>query len=232
MGDFNQFMWIKRNTNLVRGPILEIGSKYYDKSTFINYRELFPDHDFVGVDLTEGVNVDLTLNITENIAKIREKLKKTSFQCIICCSVLEHIDNIFEASQNISNLVENEGVLFVSVPFIWEEHGYPNDFWRFTPNAIRYLFPKFKFADERSTISSQLAHHTEELNIGLNTFITGENYFAKNSAVKNYVLRKLMRLSMFIKEKHFRKEYLFRKFINDPGRYKKCCINMVGIKNE
>ena len=42
------------------------------------------------------------------------------------------------------------------MPFVSRFHGYPSDIWRFTPEAIRYLFPKLHFDMDasRATIST------------------------------------------------------------------------------
>jgi hypothetical protein len=31
--------------------------------------------------------------------------------------------------------------IFVTVPFCWRIHGYPSDYWRMTPEALKVLFP-------------------------------------------------------------------------------------------
>lgn len=45
-----------------------------------------------------------------------------------------------------------DGVVFISVPFCWKIHGYPSDYWRFTPEAIKVLFPEIKFLNDRSNM--------------------------------------------------------------------------------
>jgi hypothetical protein len=42
----------------------------------------------------------------------------------------------------------------VGVPFSWEIHAYPNDYWRFTADGVRVLFPGFEFDAARSVIAS------------------------------------------------------------------------------
>ena len=37
------------------------------------------------------------------------------------------------------------GVIFLSVPFVFQVHGYPNDYFRYTPNGVKVLFPKLDF---------------------------------------------------------------------------------------
>jgi hypothetical protein len=50
--------------------------------------------------------------------------------------------------------LNKNGVLYVSVPFSWKFHAYPSDYWRFTPEGIRILFPKIVFNFENSNMST------------------------------------------------------------------------------
>lgn len=52
MGDMNQFKFVKSNAHRVKEPILEVGSKNYGNTP--DYRSLFPDFEYIGVDMEEG----------------------------------------------------------------------------------------------------------------------------------------------------------------------------------
>jgi hypothetical protein len=47
------------------------------------------------------------------------------------------------------------GKICISAPFAWKFHGYPSDYWRFTHEGIKILFPEIQFdADDcRSSTS-------------------------------------------------------------------------------
>ncbi len=175
MGDINQFQWVQQNQHLINGPVLEVGSRHYSKESSINYRALCKSVEYIGIDMSPGDNVDLVLNLTEDFSLIEEKLDGKRFNTVICCSVLEHVDNIFQMTQNISRLTNAGSVLFVSVPFTWRFHGYPNDYWRFTSEAIKYLFPEFSFKQELGTVSSNIEGDVEALEENPNSFIVKNN---------------------------------------------------------
>lgn len=59
---------------------------------------------------------------------------------VICLSVLEHVDDPFGAAMDLNDILEPGGIAIVSVPFMFPEHRSPSDFWRFTPDALRYIF--------------------------------------------------------------------------------------------
>lgn len=156
MGDVNQFAWVSRNRSLLSGPVLEIGSRHYSPDSSEDYRSLCDGLGYLGVDLSAGDNVDVVLDLTRDFADVDEALGHRTFGTVVCASVLEHVENVWAMASNITRLVEPGGRLFLSVPMSWRFHGYPSDYWRFTPNAVRVLFPAFDFDDAASTISSNL----------------------------------------------------------------------------
>ena len=230
MGDFNQYFWVQENKFLVNGPILEVGSKFYNPKTSMNYRKLFPELTYKGLDVAEGDNVDFVADITQAFEKLERELEPKRFNTIICNSVLEHVDNIFAAAENISRLLHEQGVLFISVPFVWEEHGYPNDYWRFTPNGVKYLFPKITFLEEKTTVSSDVDGDMCKATVGINDFTLRENIFQHRASESNSFFRKLSRMKEIIINPEFRLEYLNRNFFKRKNLLKKTCVNMVGIK--
>lgn len=146
MGDINQHAWIMKYRDLIKGPVLEIGARHYSKDVSIDYRSIASGVEYIGTDMLAGDNVDIVINFTADIEEIRAKLNGKKINTIICCSVLEHVDNVFKIAENISKILDKGGVLFISVPFHWRFHGYPNDYWRFTPEGLKYLFKDFEFS--------------------------------------------------------------------------------------
>ena len=143
MGDVNQLAFAKYYSHIVKSPILEIGSKDYGNTQ--DFRALFRDVEYLGTDMQSGKGVDMVLDFTEDFELIDEKLEGKRFGTIICMSVLEHCSDPFKMARNIQSLMKDGGVLLVSVPFVWEVHGFPDDYWRFTPNGVRALFPGLDF---------------------------------------------------------------------------------------
>lgn len=141
--------WIIANSKFIGKRVLEIGSKKYKDQSDLKLNELLEKHvpqtKLTGCDFESGDGVDVIIDITSSISEIRKSLGVKTFDTIFCVSVLEHIPNIFKASENISKLLRPNGSLFISVPFIHRYHGYPADYWRFTPQALVYLFPDVNF---------------------------------------------------------------------------------------
>lgn len=159
MASINVIEWIQHNIEHIGHNALEIGSKRYKEHAYLGLREFLaekmPETALMGCDISEGNGVDLVLDITAPSQVITSALQDKTFDTVFCISVLEHIPDVFSACKNISSLLTPGGALFVSVPFVFRYHGYPGDLWRFTPEAIKFLFPEVDFVDYKySSIST------------------------------------------------------------------------------
>lgn len=114
------------------GRTLVVGSKVYPGR--VDRRQSFTDA--VGVDMLPGEGVDIMANLEDGIP---EGLGQ--FDHIDCVSVLEHSQKPWCLAAALEYALKPGGTIFVSVPFVWRIHAYPSDYWRFTPEAIRLLFP-------------------------------------------------------------------------------------------
>lgn len=143
MGDINQMAFLKRVPRNIEGPILEIGSKNYGSTE--NFRAMFPGIPYVGIDMAAGDGVDHVVDLTQPPPP--EILAPASFGLIISCSVLEHVQKPWLMAEHMSSLLRKGGIMFISVPWVYRYHAYPDDYFRFSPNGIKVLFPDVIFDD-------------------------------------------------------------------------------------
>lgn len=94
----------------------------------------------VGVDMLEGPGVDVVADLEEGPPNIG------LFGHIECMSVLEHSRRPWLLAETLDRLLMYGGTIFVTTPFCWRYHGYPNDYWRFTVQGIKELFPSIKWS--------------------------------------------------------------------------------------
>lgn len=166
MGDVNQFEWLKTHQKLIRAPILELGSKNYG-NVYFDYRALLKDSgDYLGTDLSAGTNVDVVADLTVKFSELPRELKEKKFSTMICLSVMEHVKDIYAFARNVAKLTAPGGLLFVSVPWVWRFHGYPLDYWRFSPEALKFLFKKFELQQDKSCVSYQQPGKFVDLTLG------------------------------------------------------------------
>lgn len=76
----------------------------------------------------------------DNGVDLMKPIKGQKFDGGICMDLLEHTENPFVIAKNISNSLKKGALLFVTVPWIWELHYYPKDYWRFAPQGLEELF--------------------------------------------------------------------------------------------
>jgi SAM-dependent methyltransferase len=143
MGNQNQILFLKQHQHKLREPVLEVGSRDYGSTPA--YRTIFGLRDYTGVDLTEGVGVDVAVDLSLPAETVDGRLGGRRFRTVICNSMLEHCAQPFDVARNIERLLAPDGHLFISVPFAWKLHGYPSDYWRFTPHGVAQLFPGVEF---------------------------------------------------------------------------------------
>jgi SAM-dependent methyltransferase len=155
MGDVNQLEWVRRHIDRVRPPILEIGSKNYG-AVSMDYRTLLAGRgQFVGTDMEAGDGGDVVADLTADFENLPEPLRATKFRTILCMSVMEHVRDVYKFAANVRRLLADDGVAFISVPWVWRFHGYPSDYWRFSPEALKFLFEPLVLDAAGSCLSYQ-----------------------------------------------------------------------------
>ena len=200
MGDINQLLYIKKFANELKGPYLEVGSKNYGNTQ--DLRPILSNGDkYIGVDLEQGQGVDLVLNLTDDFEEIDKKLNGERFGTIICLSVLEHSVNPFAMAENLTRLLKDGGKIIISVPFAWKFHGYPSDYWRFTYEGVKRLFPRIVFDLEQGVSTTPNCKKAGPLDekVGIIPFSFKENWSKgyKIRGISAKVLKLLGNIGLF-----------------------------------
>jgi hypothetical protein len=120
-----------------RGRTLIVGSRLYAGKH--DRRLRYPDA--VGVDMQSGDGVDVVADLE---AELPESLGL--FAHVECISVLEHSRRPSRLAENLQRLMAPRATIHLSVPFVWRYHAYPMDYWRFTADGVRELFPAIDWA--------------------------------------------------------------------------------------
>ncbi|MGH8430152.1 MAG: class I SAM-dependent methyltransferase [Solimonas sp.] len=141
MGDINQSIYLKARAPTMTGRVLEVGSKDYG-STY-SFRGDYPDTEYIGVDLAAGKGVDVVHDLAEGPGP----LAGTTFNLIVCCSVMEHCPKPWKLADTMSGLLAPGGLIYISVPWVWRYHPYPDDFFRFSNRGVMSLFPDLSWSD-------------------------------------------------------------------------------------
>jgi SAM-dependent methyltransferase len=103
------------------------------------YEPLFPAVEkYVGFDVEPHPRVDVTgfnwdLPFEDN-----------EFDALLSTQVLEHTAKVRETVAEIRRVVKPGGLIYISVPLTFPEHGIPYDFYRFTRYGLMEVFKDFE----------------------------------------------------------------------------------------
>ncbi|MCB0726127.1 MAG: hypothetical protein R3A12_03760 [Ignavibacteria bacterium] len=154
MATKNQINFLELNKDLIKEPVLIVGSKLYDFDkedirSFLNKSGL---SDITGIDLFEGEGVDHRVDIIDTDSEFI-KGHKEYFSTIICMEILTNVKNPFVAAENITGMLKKGGSAVFSECFVRKISKMPVDLWRFTYDGTKQLFSKLEFIDSRAKIS-------------------------------------------------------------------------------
>lgn len=121
----------------LQGPVLEIGSRQVQSAALADLRPLFPDREYVGCDMEAGPGVDRIERIE------RLGLPDGWARTVLCLNMLEHVWPLAEGMAELYRVTAPGGWALVTTVFEFSIHGYPEDYWRFTPRALERLLAPF-----------------------------------------------------------------------------------------
>lgn len=120
------------------GPTVEIGSYLVaGQEPLGDLRPLFRGQEYLGLDFRTGPGVDALANA------MALPLASQSVGTLVALSLLEHVEQFWIAAKEIQRVLKPNGIAIISIPFYFHIHGYPDDFWRVTPNGLEKLFEGF-----------------------------------------------------------------------------------------
>lgn len=123
------------------GSVLDVGGGERFQKDLARFRALFRDTDYKTLDAASRYRPD----IQASIYKI--PLPPESVGAIICKSVLEHLEEPQQGISEMRRILKPGGRILVYVPFIYPYHaraGVYRDYFRFSEDALRYLFREFR----------------------------------------------------------------------------------------
>jgi hypothetical protein len=112
--------------------ILEIGSReVVSKSK----RDLFPNAEYIGFDIYEGPNVD----VVGDAHKLSSYFNK-KFDLIFSSAVFEHLAMPWVVAEEISQLLNINGYVFIETHYSFSSHERPWHFFQYSEQALKVLF--------------------------------------------------------------------------------------------
>lgn len=108
------------------------------------YRELFVEQTYVTLDYEDTPHSgEVDLHGTAEAIPADDD----SFDAIVCTQVLEHVPRPQAALREFHRVLRPGGALVATVPFAWEEHETPHDYYRYTRYGIEHLLADVGFGE-------------------------------------------------------------------------------------
>lgn len=132
------FVEIAVKTLPLAAPVYEFGARHVQpEKPEADLRSLFAGREFVGCDFCGGPGVDRILDLHDI------DLPDKSVGTVIALVTLEHVEYRRRAMSEIFRVLHEGGIAIVSSVMNFPIHGFPNDYWRFTPQGLRSLLEDF-----------------------------------------------------------------------------------------
>jgi SAM-dependent methyltransferase len=156
---------IKKYSNLVQGKTLDIGCG--DKP----YKNLFKQStSYIGMDVEISGHSNARKKADIYYDGLHFPFDDKSFDSAVCFEVLEHVFNPIQFLTEINRVLKNDGILLITIPFLWDEHEKPYDYARYTSFGLKHLFELHGF---------QITEHSKYLNDFRLIFLLINNYIYK-----------------------------------------------------
>ena len=138
----------KFNNKKLFGQCIEFGADYRPEKNFVkpfskNYKITYSNISPLKKNL---LKIDLEKNLKHYL----------KYDRVIIFNVLEHVSNYKKALKNLFLLLKKNGEVIGSTPFLYQIHGAPKDFTRFTKQQLEKILKESNFKNI----------HVEELGTG------------------------------------------------------------------
>ena len=133
--------FIKKHIQLYRGVLYDLGAGESP------YKAFFLEHviKYVAVDWAgsyHDTKSDLIADMNEVLP-----IESEAADTVVLLSVLEHLREPQSLLREAFRILKNNGQIVVQVPWQWQIHEAPYDFFRYTPYGLHNLFQKAGFID-------------------------------------------------------------------------------------
>lgn len=128
--------------NVFHGKLLDAGCG--EKPYKLIYDEMVEEQ--IGCDVETCVHNKESVDVIASLDNL--PFTEDSFDTILCSNVLEHVENVEKAFQELERVLNVDGRLILSAPFLYPVHEAPYDFQRFTLYGLKANLKKYNLEIE------------------------------------------------------------------------------------
>lgn len=128
-----------------KGQFLDVGCGKMPYRQYILENSMVKE--YTGLDIENAITYDE--NIKPDVEWDGEHMpfEDDSYDTVMATEVLEHCPDPGVTITEIHRVLKNDGLIFITVPFLWGLHEAPHDYYRYTPYALEHLLSKAGFHD-------------------------------------------------------------------------------------
>ena len=134
--------YIERHAHLLGDDVLEVGSRMTNPGAWWIVNRDLAQGKWLGIDMQAGDGVDLVADIHNLPADFDGR-----FTGVLCSEVLEHVARPWVALPKLRAAMKPGGWLIVTTLFAFPEHGFPDDFYRYSRSGLRLLLEDAGFVN-------------------------------------------------------------------------------------
>lgn len=134
--------WIERHADKLGDDVLEVGSRQTRPDCWWIINRDLARGSWLGIDMQAGPGVDQVADIHQLPDEWRGR-----FSGVLCSEVLEHVARPWVALPKLRYVIRPGGWIVVTTLTSFPLHGFPDDYWRFTPSGLALLLQDAGFSD-------------------------------------------------------------------------------------
>lgn len=152
--------FIERHADKLGDNVLEVGSRMTNKNAWWIVNRDLARGKWTGIDMQSGHGVD-------EVADIHAlPYLNGTFSSVLCSEVLEHVARPWLALPELKRVIQPGGWMVVTTLFAFPEHGFPDDFYRYSRSGLALLLEDAGFTNVQTEYAGEvvlkLNDHGEE----------------------------------------------------------------------
>jgi hypothetical protein len=144
--------FIERHSDRLGDDVLEVGSRMTIPDAWWIVNRDLAKGQWLGMDMQPGEGVD----VVADLHSLPEEWAGR-FSGVLCSEVLEHVARPWVALPKLREVMQPGSWLIVTTLFAFPEHGFPNDYYRYSRSGLELLLKDAGFCEVETEYAGEVA---------------------------------------------------------------------------